>query len=42
MEPLLEFIDATVMRGRSRALDGLALGVHRGAHTAILGPNGAG
>lgn len=42
MEPLLEFIDATVMRGRTRALDGLSLTVQRGQHTAILGPNGAG
>jgi iron complex transport system ATP-binding protein len=42
MEPLLEFIDATVMRGRTRALDGLSLCIHRGEHTAILGPNGAG
>ena len=41
-EPVLEFIDATVMRGRTRALDGLSLRIHRGEHTAILGPNGAG
>ena len=41
-QPVLEFIDATVMRGRTRALDGLSLRIHRGEHTAILGPNGAG
>jgi hypothetical protein len=33
MEPLLEFMDATVMRGRTRALDGLSLCIHRGEHT---------
>ena len=41
-EPVLEFIDATVMRGRTRALDRLSLRIHHGEHTAILGPNGAG
>jgi iron complex transport system ATP-binding protein len=41
-DPLIQFIDATVLRGRTRALDGLSLAVHRGQHTAILGPNGAG
>jgi len=41
-EPVLEFIDATVLRGATRALDGLTLRIDKGEHTAILGPNGAG
>jgi iron complex transport system ATP-binding protein len=41
-EPLIEFRDATVLRGRTRALDGLSVTIRRGQHTAILGPNGAG
>lgn len=40
--PVLELVDATVLRGRTRALDGFTLRVDRGEHTAILGPNGAG
>lgn len=41
-EPILELIDAVVLRGRTRALDGFTLRIDRGEHTAILGPNGAG
>jgi iron complex transport system ATP-binding protein len=41
-EPILELIDAVVLRGRTRALDGFTLRIERGEHTAILGPNGAG
>jgi iron complex transport system ATP-binding protein len=40
--PILELIDAVVLRGRTRALDGFTLRIDRGEHTAILGPNGAG
>src|SRR5688572_30075345 len=42
MEPVLELTNATVIRGRTRALDGVSLRIHRDEHTAILGPNGAG
>ena len=41
-EPLLELIDATVVKGGVRILDGLTLSIRDGEHTAILGPNGAG
>jgi iron complex transport system ATP-binding protein len=40
--PVLEVVDATVMKGTVRALNGLSLTVHPGQHTAIVGPNGAG
>jgi iron complex transport system ATP-binding protein len=40
--PILELADATLVRGRTRVLEGLTLVVRRGEHTAILGPNGAG
>jgi iron complex transport system ATP-binding protein len=39
---VLELRDATLMRGRTRALDAVSLTIHRGEHTAVLGPNGAG
>jgi iron complex transport system ATP-binding protein len=42
VEPLLELNNATLVRGRTRVLDGLSLVIGRGEHTAILGPNGAG
>lgn len=42
MEPVLELRNATLIRGRTRALDGLSLTIRRGQHTAVLGPNGAG
>jgi len=41
-EPILELADATLVRGRTRVLEGLTLAVARGEHTAVLGPNGAG
>ena len=40
--PILELVDATVVKGDKRALDGLTLTIHDGEHTAIVGPNGAG
>jgi iron complex transport system ATP-binding protein len=42
VEPVLELRDATLLRGGTRALDGLSLTIHHGEHTVILGPNGAG
>jgi iron complex transport system ATP-binding protein len=41
-EPILELVDATVVKGDRRVLDGLRLTIRAGEHTAILGPNGAG
>jgi iron complex transport system ATP-binding protein len=40
--PLLELVDATVIKDGRPVLDGLTLTIHEGEHTAILGPNGAG
>jgi iron complex transport system ATP-binding protein len=42
MAPILELVNATLIRGRTRVLDGLTFTIHQGEHTAILGPNGAG
>jgi iron complex transport system ATP-binding protein len=41
-QPILELIDATVVKNDVRVLDGLTLRVRAGEHTAIMGPNGAG
>ncbi len=41
-EPVLELIDATVVKEDRRILDRLTLTIHAGEHTAIVGPNGAG
>jgi iron complex transport system ATP-binding protein len=41
-DPVLELIDATVMRDDRRILDSLTLTINAGEHTAIVGPNGAG
>jgi len=41
-EPVLELIDATVVKEDRRVLDGLTLTILAGEHTAIVGPNGAG
>lgn len=41
-EPLIELVDATVVRGGRAVLHGLSLTIERGQHTAILGPNGSG
>jgi iron complex transport system ATP-binding protein len=40
--PILELVDATVIKGGRPVLDGLTLTIEDGQHTAILGPNGAG
>ncbi|MFN8057973.1 MAG: ATP-binding cassette domain-containing protein [Vicinamibacterales bacterium] len=42
VEPVLELVDATVVKGGARVLDGVTLTIRRGDHTAIVGPNGAG
>ena len=42
MEPVLELKNATLVRGRTRVLDGVSLTIQQGEHTVILGPNGAG
>jgi iron complex transport system ATP-binding protein len=41
-EPILQLLDATVLKGTTRALDNLCLTIQRGEHTAIVGPNGSG
>ena len=41
-QPILELVDATVLKGDRRALDCLTLTIQEGKHTAIVGPNGAG
>jgi iron complex transport system ATP-binding protein len=41
-DPILELVDATVVKDDRRVLDGLRLTIRAGEHTAILGPNGAG
>ena len=40
--PILELIDATVVKDDRPVLHGLRLAIREGEHTAILGPNGAG
>lgn len=42
MEPVLELVNATLIRGGARVLDRLTLRIEHGEHTAILGPNGSG
>lgn len=41
-EPILELVDATVVKDGRHVLDGLTLTIRAGEHTAIVGPNGAG
>jgi len=41
-EPVLELVNATVVKGGATILHALNLTIHDGEHTAILGPNGAG
>ena len=41
-QPILELLDATVVKGERRVLNRLRLTIREGEHTAILGPNGAG
>jgi iron complex transport system ATP-binding protein len=40
--PLLELVDASVMRGDTLVLENLSFTVREGEHTAILGANGSG
>jgi iron complex transport system ATP-binding protein len=40
--PVLELVDATVVKDDRPVLDRLRLTIHAGEHTAIVGPNGAG
>ncbi len=42
LAPLFELDRATVVRGATRVLHDLSLGIPLGQHTAILGPNGCG
>lgn len=41
-EPVLELVDATLVKDDRRILDNLNLTIREGEHTAIVGPNGAG
>ena len=41
-EPVLELVNATVVKGGATILHALNLTIHDGEHTAILGPNGSG
>ncbi|MEZ5291650.1 MAG: ATP-binding cassette domain-containing protein [Vicinamibacterales bacterium] len=41
-EPLLELLEATVVKDGRPVLDRVSLTIREGEHTAILGPNGAG
>jgi iron complex transport system ATP-binding protein len=41
-EPVLELVNATVVKGGVTILHALNLTIHDGEHTAIIGPNGAG
>ena len=40
--PVLELVNATVVKDDRPVLDGLTLAIETGEHTAIVGPNGAG
>ena len=42
LHPVLELVDATVVKGDRPVLDRLTLTIRAGEHTAIVGPNGAG
>jgi iron complex transport system ATP-binding protein len=41
-EPVLELVNASVVKGGTTILHALNLTIHDGEHTAIVGPNGAG
>ena len=42
MTPVLELVDATLVRAGVRVLKRVSLSIAEGEHTAIIGPNGAG
>ena len=42
VQPVLELVNATVVKGGVTILHGLNLTIHEREHTAIVGPNGAG
>ena len=42
MTPVLELVDATLVRAGVRVLERVSLSIAEGEHTAIIGPNGAG